>query len=150
MRLITLKTDSLRPELRRLQSNLSPLKLGQVTFAAAKEFQRITLANMGASGEARPTPWTKLTKHWAARKHTDRTPTLVYKGNLQKSIVAVSNPDGSATVGSELPYAAVHQDGGGNSIPARRYFPVLGGQLTPYAEGKITTVITTSLDKLLK
>ncbi len=137
------------PGLGTLAGKFSQLKLGAVTYAAAKEFRRITLANMGASGEARPTPWTKLTKSWAQKKHTDRTPTLVWKGNLMRSIVATPNSDGSATCGSDCPYAAVHQEGGGNSIPARRYFPIMRGKLTPYAERRITLVVSQAIDKLL-
>ncbi len=148
MRLITIKTDSLSPSLRGIASRLQGEAARRVTFAAAEEFKRITLANFGPVGEARPSEWAALSEKYAKWKKTDRVATLLLSENLRKSIYAVSNADGSATVGSDRVYAAAHQDGEGK-MPLRPYFPAVGDRLTPYAEEKIGQVVESEIAKLL-
>jgi phage gpG-like protein len=110
-------------------------------------FLSLTMGNF-KSGDYRPQPWPAKSDH---------TPS-----NLQKNMVlcrafhlTVSNT--GATVGNPAPYAAIHQFGGtitgkpwlrfkiGDrwvtvhqvTIPARPFFPVEDGKLTPKAEEKI-------------
>lgn len=81
------------------------------------------------SADYRPIPW-------AAKK--DGTPSTLQKsGTLSRSFhLSVSNT--GATVSNPMVYAAAHQFGyEKRKLPARPFFPVVDGKLTPKAEEKI-------------
>lgn len=104
-----------------------------VLRAMGTTFMSITLGNFNDAGaEYRPKPW-------AAKK--DGTPSKLQKsGTLSRSFHLTANND-SATVSNPTIYAATHQfgrtEGRGAPIPARPFFPVENGKLTPAAEEKI-------------
>jgi phage gpG-like protein len=115
--------------------------------AMGTTFLSLTMGNF-KSGDYRPTAW-------PAKK--DGTPaTLQKSGTLSRAFhLTVSNT--GATVANPMVYAAIHQFGGtikGNPwlrfkigerwvtvhqviIPARPFFPIESGKLTPKAEEKI-------------
>lgn len=93
---------------------------------------------------------------WPPRKKAVSWQILRKSGTLWKSIRVTDVTGSSVTVGSDRPYAAVHQlgsrrsTGRGGGIPARPFFPVLSGKLTPLARKKIDEIATQKLEKLLK
>jgi phage gpG-like protein len=93
---------------------------------------------------SRPSSWSPLTKkyaNWKGLKVGRTTADLVLSGRLYQSITPRINSPTESEVFTNVPYAEVHQEGGGNNVPARPYFPVLGGRLTPYAEQRIYSII---------
>jgi len=99
----------------------------KVFRAMGTVFMSITMGNFNSVGaEFRPKPW-------AAKK--DGTPSNLQKsGTLSRSFhLAVS--DTAATVSNPTIYAAPHQFGfEDRNLPARPFFPVIDGKLTPAAE----------------
>ena len=122
----------------------------------------ITMGNF-KSGNAQYRP-----KTWPAKR--DGNPaTLQKSGTLSRAFhLAVTNTH--ATVSNPMVYAAIHQLGGkitgnpwlrfkiGNrwvtlhevTIPARPFFPVLNGRLTPLAEERIRAAGQRAIDRMMK
>ena len=105
------KTENLRP----LMKNIA----GILTFSTEENFKN----------EGRPEKWTDLadiTKENRRKQHKYPGQILQVEGNLASS-VNTQYDDNSAVIGSNLPYAAIHQLGGqaGRNkkvkIPARPY-----------------------------
>ena len=95
---------------------------------------------------------------WPPRKKRSGVPhALLWKsGALRDSIRVVQTGGGSVSVGSDLPYAAVHQfgsarrKGGGGGIPARPFFPYdASGTMLPQARQRIRGVAVAKLRQLL-
>lgn len=108
---IARKTENLRP----LMKNIA----GILTFSTEENFKN----------EGRPEKWTDLadiTKENRRKQHKYPGQILQVEGNLASS-VNTQYDDNSAVIGSNLPYAAIHQLGGqaGRNkkvkIPARPY-----------------------------
>jgi phage gpG-like protein len=105
----------------------------KVFRAMGTTFMSITMGNFNDAGSKyRPKPW-------ADKK--DGTPSKLQKNRVMSRSFHLTVTDQSATVGNPELYAATHQfgrtTGRGAPIPARPFFPVLDGKLTPAAEEKI-------------
>lgn len=92
-------------------------------------------------------PWAGWSPEYGATRHLNQT-ILESQGHLLQSIAGLNDAD-SATVGSNLVYAAIHQLGGDTDqghppIPAR---PYLG--LSPADRDELREDITTFLEQLL-
>lgn len=93
----------------------------------AVAFQEMVFANFGPTGSYRPNEWPPLSPAYA--KKVGRTyATLYVSGRLMNGVLldASNSPDSMRVVAedSNVPYATVHQYGGGNNIPRRGYFPM--------------------------
>jgi len=113
----------------------------KVFRAMGTVFMSITMGNFH-DAKYRPTPWAPL-KHdqrkGAKMKAGDESK-LQREGDMAREFhLTVS--DSHATVGNSKIYAATHQFGRdfgrGAPIPARPFYPVISGKLTPAAEEKI-------------
>jgi phage gpG-like protein len=93
---------------------------------------------------------------WPPRKKPVSWQILRKSGTLWKSIRVTDTTNNSVTVGSDRPYAAVHQlgssksTGRGGGIPARPFFPVLDGKLTAIAHKKIDEIALAKIATMLK
>lgn len=93
---------------------------------------------------------------WPARKKDTGKPLLIRTTTLRRSLRIVQVANDSATVGTDRPYAAVHQFGSrkkkgrGSGIPARPYWPLTGSpeasQLTPKAQEAVAAAAQRQLD----
>lgn len=97
-------------------------------LAMAERFQDCVLRNFGATGDFRPwSGWPPLSPRYA--KKVGRTyATLEVSGRLKGNVLLELGANNNFRVTSSndrVPYATVHQTGGGNNIPAREYFPLL-------------------------
>jgi len=122
--------------------------------AMAGEFQRCTLANFGPTGRYRPFEWEFLRSESYARKVKRPYATLFVDGNLKAAVrVEPTSGTGPARVvakDSEVPYATVHQYGGGNNIPARPYFPMsLDDEVVPEVADRVQAAAERELAKIL-
>lgn len=75
------------------------------------------------------------------------------RGTLRSSIEVQSISATSVTVGTNIPYAAVHQFGGGRSkIPARPFLPIRAGraELPPGLQRKIVGILQAHIAGALK
>ena len=111
-----------------------------VLLAMAVAFEEIVLGNFGFLGIDRPDEWPPLSPAYA--KKVNRTwATLQVDGTLRAAVkVDNSNLDfGKVSVSnSDVPYATVHQTGGGNNVPARPYFPMdANGVITDYTQNYV-------------
>lgn len=100
----------------------------------AVAFQEMVFANFGPTGDYRPNEWPALQES-TIRSYRKRKPpitrtyaTLYITGRLMNGVLldASNSPDSMRVVAedSNVPYATVHQYGGGNGIPRRGYFPL--------------------------
>jgi phage gpG-like protein len=147
--LIQIARDDLRPKFRALE------KIGRdttpVVRAMGNTLLSITQRNFSSLGtDERPTPWPP--------KYGGKPATLKQSGLLWHSFHLTVTPR-TATVANPTKYAAIHQFGGiirakGKAlvfnglngkkvfrkqvkIPARPFYPIINGQLTPSAAKKI-------------
>jgi phage gpG-like protein len=92
---------------------------------------------------------------WPAKRDGSAA-TLKKTGMLWQSIRITEITNTSVTVGSDRPYAAVHQlgssraTGRGGGIPARPFFPFLSGNLTALAAKKIEDVAARAAKRQLR
>jgi phage gpG-like protein len=98
----------------------------------------------------RPAVWPALQR--PRRAHA----LLVQTGALRESIRVLQTTGGTVTIGSALPYAAVHQFGSthargrGGGISARPFFPYdASGQMTALARTRVKAVAALTLRQLL-
>ncbi|HMO03907.1 MAG TPA: phage virion morphogenesis protein [Kiritimatiellia bacterium] len=100
MKVVILK-DTLTPKLEGVMAQLQyPRALLQAIGLRAVAFARDAFTDPSK----RPTPW--------AAKKDGEPATLRYRGALQQSLRLVAADNNSATIGSDRPYAAIHQLGG--------------------------------------
>lgn len=96
-------------------------------LAMAETFQECVLSNFGATGKFRPwSGWPPLSPAYAKKVGRDYA-TLEVSGRLKANVAIELNGAGNFEVTSaddRVPYATVHQYGGGNNIPQRQYFPM--------------------------
>jgi phage gpG-like protein len=92
---------------------------------------------------------------WPPKK--DGSPATLRKNNtLFDSLRVKLVTNDSVHVGTDRKYAPVHQlgsrkgSGRGSGIPARPFFPILGGQITPRAKAAIGNAIRAELDAQLR
>jgi phage gpG-like protein len=145
---ITLQQDSLTPAVRQMLGNL-PTARRRILRRLADAFAGRAKANIGDTGLDRPKPWGKLTNKYAKRVKREYA-TLKVSGALQDSIRESNLTDNSVEVGSDLPYAAVHQFGGGNNLPERPYFPATETGLTPGMEAEMDAIVEEELSRLMQ
>lgn len=123
--------------------------------AMANTFATVVHHNFGDDGEDRPSEWQPLRKGYAERYHGgDRTPKLILSGDLQRSIEIDEAGEEAATVSTSNPYAILMQEGGQNeegfNIPARPFFPIVGGEATPYTAQKCLDACGAQLERSLR
>jgi phage gpG-like protein len=117
----------------------------KVFRAMGTTFMSITMGNFNDAGSTyRPAPW-------PAKK--DGTPSKLQKsGTLARAFHLTVTAQG-ATVSNPVIYAATHQfgrtKGRGAPIPARPFFPVVDGHLTPAAEEKIAAAGHRAIERQL-
>lgn len=114
--------------------------------AGGRELRDIVRDNIGQSGVDRPAPWPPLTPRYA--KRVDRSyATLLKSGRLKADVrLIVTYTYAEVSCGETAPYAEVHQNGGGNKIPARPYFPIQGGKLTASASIRVIEAMTRAVE----
>ena len=113
--------------------------------AMAATFYNTVMANFdGGEGQDRPIEWEKLRAGYANFAHGgDRTPRLQLSGELKSSVQGNDmNPD-AAVIFCDSPYGSFHQEGGTSywnnksyEIPARPFFPIANGEVTPQTTQK--------------
>lgn len=137
---ISVTVDTVTPKIRALQSvgkDTTP-----VMRAMGTTFKSITEGNFNSAGaQYRPTPW-------PAKK--DGSPSnLKMTGLLWHSFHLTTTRDKSS-LANPTPYAARHQFGDvdGKGMPARPFYPVLNGQLTPIAREKIAAAGMRAVEKI--
>jgi phage gpG-like protein len=87
---------------------------------------------------------------WPPKKN-GQPATLKKTGMLWASLRITLITNDSVHAGSDRPYAPVHQLGSAKkNIPARPFFPVLGGQITQQAQRNIASAARAKLDANLK
>lgn len=86
---------------------------------------------------------------WTARKDKSLKHALLQKSTtLRKSIRITSVGADHVELGSDRPYAAVHQLGSKKkNIPARPFLPFIKKKLTPQADKAVANIIRVYLDK---
>lgn len=152
---LRLKSDTASPYLLRLAASLTGQGRRTVTRSMARAFYEQTLGNFGVSGIDRPHSWPALSegyKKYLRKKSfgTPLVPTLLRRGTLMNSIRIQTNTD-STSVYTDNPYAAVHQFGfDSRGIPARPYFPVVNGELTPSANQKVQNAATQEIVRIVR
>lgn len=117
----------------------APIRAAQM--AMTWRLYEIIQNNFGEAGEDRPEEWVALSPAYAARVGRPHA-TLDVTGRLRYSIQVDGSGDDGGRVWIDpgaVPYALVHQFGGGNNIPARPYFPIReDGTFTPYTQAEMT------------
>lgn len=147
---LQLRRDAITPDLRKKLVRVQKLDpvlraMGAVVVSMARR--------AFAAPDLRPGPW-------AARKTPGDKPILVRSGLLKKSPRVTEVTSSFVKVGTDRPYAAVHQFGSkkkrgrGSGIPARPYFPLTGmperAALTPKAEEAMIAAAGRQADDMLK
>lgn len=120
--------DDISPALSKLAS--AAKNPTAVFRAMGTEFMSITMGTFNSAGAAmRPAPWPP--------KKNGKPSNLILHGVLSKAFhLEVTST--YAKVSNPIVYAAAHQFGyPGRHLPARPFFPVLGGKLTKAAEEQI-------------
>lgn len=143
---ISFKTtrDDISPKLSQMAAKArNPEK---VLRSMGTTFMSITMGNFNDVGaEYRP-------KVWANKK--DGTPSKLQKSGTLSRSFHLEVTSQHATVSNPVIYAATHQfgrtEGRGAPIPARPFFPVLDGKLTPKAEEKIQRAGQRQMEKELE
>lgn len=97
---------------------------------------------------------------WPQRRRDTGKPLLIRTTSLRRSLRIVSVSNESATVGTDRPYAAVHQFGSskkkgrGSGIPPRPFWPLTGSpespQLTPKAAEAVEAAARRALDPTMR
>lgn len=123
-----------------------------VQMAMTYRLYDIIMNNFGEAGEDRPFDWIALTPAYAKKVGRPHA-TLEVSGRLRYSIqVDGALPEGGRVwvTDADVPYATVHQWGGGNNIPARPYFPVdAAGNVTEYTTNEVIEAGRQEMERLL-
>lgn len=121
-----------------------------VQAAMGEMFLSITRSNIGDFGLDRPLDWPPLSPAYA-RKVKREHATLYVSGRLENAIkLEVSHEAAKVSTSDDsVPYAIVHQFGGGNNIPARPYFPILNSEVTPFTQQQIKEAAEAALEGAL-
>lgn len=135
----------------RVERNINLVK-SDVQLAMAVEFQDAVDDNFGFLGIDRPREWPPLSPSYAAKVQRAHA-TLEVTGEL-RAAVKVDNSDFDHSKvyasNSDVPYAVVHQYGGGNNIPARPYFPLEpDGTVTEHTAGRVREAAIQELRRAL-
>lgn len=146
--------DFLSPGLRRIARRVGDPK----PILEAAGLQLVSIAQRSFNDPSqRAAAWAPLQAKTLAAKIAAGKSTAILKRDvvLARSwrVVALTSRD--VTVGSDRPYAGVHQFGSPRKgIPARPMLPFVGGpesaQLAPWAREKLTRIAQAKLDSLLR
>lgn len=114
----------------------------KVLRAMGTVFMSITMGTFNSVGEKyRPTAWAPLKHDQRGGPAKAGDPSKLQKSGTLARAFHLEVDDHHASVSNPTIYAATHQlgrdSGRGAPIPARPFFPVLDGKLTPAAEEKI-------------
>ena len=135
--------NDISPALTRMINGVKPPNRKRVLRAMGTTFKSITEGTFNSAGaQYRP-------KEWAPKK--DGSPSILQKTTTMAKSFALEVTDDAATVTNPTKYAATHQFGrqqGSGEIPARPFFPVVDGKLTPKAEEKIAASARRVLDTI--
>ena len=151
---VRITQDTISRDIDRLSRELSAGMRRQMMAEIGREFVNITKQNFGVNGPHRPAYWPSLKPSYQKRIKYSGPPQLLGRGGrdstLRDSIQIGYVTDNSVTVETNVEYAAVHQFGGGNNIPARPYFPVMSNvygefELTPYAQERVNAILNLHL-----
>ena len=147
---LQLRQDAITPDLRLKLARVK--RLEPVLRAMGQAVVNIARRAFG-DPSLRPSPW-------LARKKSTSKPILVQSGLLKRSPRVTDVTDSYVKVGTDRPYAAVHQFGSkkkkgrGSGIPPRPYFPLSGipekATLTRKAEDAMLKAAGRAADHLLK
>ena len=140
-------TDKLSPSLAAMAARLKNKR--PVLEAMGETFRSIAVRSF--TDEAmRPAPWAPL-KPATVKRKKGAGGILRNKGAMWQSlkVTPLKLSNDSVTVSSDRPYAAFHQFGT-KYIPARPFFPMLNGKLTPSAKEKIVNIAKLKIKILLK
>ena len=116
-----------------------------IQAAMANRFASIVHNNFGFEGEDRPKSWPSLSFDYAQHYHRGvDVPTEILSGDMMNSVrIEENNPDAASVfVDPSIEYAASQQ-------ATRPFFPMLGGQLTPYAIDEVTRAAQNKAERLL-
>ena len=116
-----------------------------IQAAMANRFASIVHNNFGFDGEDRPKVWPTLSFEYAKKYHKGvDIPTEILSGDMMNSVrIEENNPEfASVFVDPSIEYAAEQQK-------TRPFFPVLNGQLTPYAIDQVTRAAQNEAERLL-
>jgi len=124
-------SDGISPKL--AQMGLAVKNPAKILRSMGTVFMSITMGNFNDAGaKYRPA-------NWKAKK--DGTPSKLQKSGTMSRAFHLEVTDKAATVSNPVVYAATHQFGRdfgrGSPIPARPFYPVVSGKLTPEAENLI-------------
>jgi len=119
-----------------------------VEEAMAIAYKDVVIANFGDFELDRPTAWAPLSKRYAKKVNRNHATLMV----SMKLMGAVKQVDNVVSVSdSDVPYATVHQFGGGNNIPARPYFPFdTNGKATEFTQNYMQAVAKNALNDLIQ
>lgn len=142
--------DDWAPLFKDLRDKLSASKRRLLLSQMIGEIQDITQQNFGPSGIDRPKPWSPLSPQYASEwKDGDTTPTLMMsdeKHELRNPLLPhlidcfdAKVNENKAELTNRSPYADGPQLGYGQ--PERPYYPVIGDELTPYAESRMKEIV---------
>ena len=103
----------------------------------ASRYAEVVRGNFGREGVDRPAVWPPLSPAYA-RKVNRTYATLYVSGALFDAVKVDAAAGRVSASNADVPYATVHQTGGGNNIPPRPYFPILdNGNPTEYAVAEV-------------
>lgn len=135
--------NDISPTLSRTIKGVKPPNRKRVLRAMGTTFKSITEGTFNSVGaQYRP-------KEWAPKK--DGSPSNLQKTTTLAKSFALEVSDDTAKVSNPTKYAATHQFGrpqGKGEIPARPFFSVVDGKLTPKAEEKIAAAARRVLDTI--
>lgn len=144
--MFTLRRNDISPAITRMIRNAPSSTRRVVLRAMGTTFMSITQGTFNSVGASyRPSPW-------APKK--DGTPSNLKKSGLLAQSFHLEVTDQFAKVSNPTVYAATHQFGRdfgrGSPIPARQFFPVKDGKLTPAAERLIMAAGQRALERELR
>ena len=135
-----IKITNIRVEL----ANIPVDKL-KVHKAMADTYLRLVQGAFGQFGEFRESPWAPLSPKYAKRVKRSYA-TLYVSGRLFNSISSSADQQAGHVISDGVPYNWVHQQGGGNNIPRRPFFPFdRAGNPTPTAIEAVTNAAKKAL-----
>jgi|GEM_PF-1202358 len=143
--MIRITSDTISPAIRRMAAKVSDRKpILEAMGLALASFTQRTFNDASLRAAA-----------WPPKKDGTLA-TLKKKGLLWRSWRVTNVTDEMVEVGSDRPYAAVHQFGSskstgrGGGIPARPMLPVVNGQLTDAAKKSIASAALAKIQSILK
>lgn len=140
-----------------LRPALSQEGVHRMLNAMGRRLINIAKGTFGPGGVNRAKPWPALSQRYMKRIKYFGPPKLILHRNMIQEFDMRYRTGDTVTVSNESPYAAIHQFGGWHHfedgvahIPPRPFFPVLGNQLTPYAQRELVSAAESELQRMLQ